>query len=77
MGDPANDLRWIRALSGSRKLTDGDFGAGTRVERTARMLGRSMTYTTEVVSFSPGSHVGMKTVSTSTSEEFICAIWSS
>jgi carbon monoxide dehydrogenase subunit G len=60
--DPANDLRWIRALSDSRRLTDGPLGPGTRVERTAKMMGRAMTYTTEVVEYDPGRHVGMKTV---------------
>lgn len=61
--DPANDLRWIRALSRAEKQGDGALGTGTRVERTAKMMGRAMTYTTEVVAFEPGSHLGMKTVS--------------
>ncbi|MGD9935765.1 MAG: SRPBCC family protein [Dehalococcoidia bacterium] len=61
--DPANDLRWIRALSHAEKQGDGAFGIGTRVERTAKMMGRPMTYTTEVVAFKPASHLGMKTVS--------------
>ena len=61
--DPANDLEWIRALSRSGKQGEDAFGMGTRVERTAKMMGRAMAYTTEVVAFEPGSHLGMKTVS--------------
>lgn len=60
--DPANDLQWIRALSRAEKQGDEAFGIGTRVERTAKMMGRAMTYTTEVVAFEPGHHLGMKTV---------------
>ena len=59
--DPANDLALIRALTSSEKLTDGPAGRGMRVKRVAKMMGRSMPYTTEVVEFEPLGMV-MKTV---------------
>ena len=59
--NPANDLRWIRALTSAERLTDGAFGKGTRVRRVARMLGREMTYTTEITSYEPGTTLAMKT----------------
>lgn len=59
--DPANDLRWIRALSASEKLTEGPPATGMRVRRTAKMLGRPMRYTTEVVELEPRRLV-MRTV---------------
>ena len=60
--DPANDLAWIRALSESTKQDDAPVAAGTRVRRTARMLGRSMPYTTEVTALDAGRSVSMRTV---------------
>lgn len=59
--DPANDLKWIRALSDSHRTGEVASGAGMRVSRTAKMLGRPMTYVTEVVEFEPRRMV-MKTV---------------
>ncbi len=50
--DPAHDLAWIRALTSSDLLTGYPIGEGTRVRRVAKMMGRSMTYTTEVVAAS-------------------------
>ena len=47
--DPANDLSWIRALTDCHRVGDINSGVGLRVSRTARMIGRSMTYVTEVV----------------------------
>ncbi len=61
--DPANDLRWIRALSSSEKLTDGPVGKGTRVRRVAKMMGRPIDYTTEITAYDPGAVLAMDTVS--------------
>jgi hypothetical protein len=47
--DPANDLGWIRALTDSHRVGDVASGAGLRVSRTAKMMGRPMTYVTEVL----------------------------
>jgi uncharacterized protein YndB with AHSA1/START domain len=62
VADPAHDLSWIRALTASTQLTEGEVGVGTRVERVARMLGRRMPYTTEITAFEPAAHVAMQTV---------------
>ncbi len=62
VSNPANDLRWIRALTSSERLDNGPIGQGMRVKRVARMMGRSMPYTTEVTSFTPGKQMVMKTV---------------
>jgi len=51
--DPANDLTWIRALTLSDLLTGYPIGQGTRVRRVARMMRRSMPYTTEIDAFAP------------------------
>jgi hypothetical protein len=62
MFDPANDCAWIRALDSSEKLTGGPVGVGTRVRRIAKMLGRPIDYTTEVVELEPSSILRMRTV---------------
>ena len=59
--DPANDLAWIRALTDSHRLGDATVGPGLRVSRTAKMMGRPMTYVTEVAEYAPTRMV-MKTV---------------
>lgn len=59
--DPAHDLAWIRALTSSDLLTGYPVGEGTRVRRVAKMIGRSMPYTTEVVTAS-GDEFRMRTV---------------
>jgi hypothetical protein len=51
--DSANDLSWIRALTSSDLLTGYPIGQGTRVRRVAKMMRRSMPYTTEIVEFAP------------------------
>jgi hypothetical protein len=60
--DPANDLRWIKALSGVRKLTDGPVGPGTRVERVASFLGRRIEYVNEITALEPGRRLEMRSV---------------
>ena len=61
--DSAHDLKWIRALTAAKPLSQGPFGIGTRVERKAKMMGRTMTYTTEVVGYEPQRLVERETVS--------------
>jgi uncharacterized protein YndB with AHSA1/START domain len=60
--DPANDARWIGALTSVRKLTDGPVGTGTRVERVAAFLGREMTYVNEIVEYEPPQRLAMRSV---------------
>src|SRR5258708_16265081 len=61
--DPTHDMIWIRALRRATPLADGTFGKGSRVERVASMMGREITYVTEVVGYEPGRLVHMATVS--------------
>jgi hypothetical protein len=60
--DPANDTRWITALSSVRTLTDGPFATGTRVERVASFLGKRIEYVNEVVGYEPGARLDMRSV---------------
>lgn len=60
--DPANDTRWIKALSSARTLTDGPVGPGTRVERVASFLGRRIEYVNEIEEYEPGRRLAMRSV---------------
>jgi uncharacterized protein YndB with AHSA1/START domain len=60
--DPANDRRWIGALSEVNKLTDGPVGPGTRVERVASFLGRRIVYVNEIVEHAPPERLAMRSV---------------
>ncbi|MEP7055481.1 MAG: SRPBCC family protein [Actinomycetota bacterium] len=44
MFDPVNDLLWTGGITSSRPAQAGPLVAGSRVERTARFLGRTFTY---------------------------------
>ena len=58
--DSANDPAWIGGVVESKALTDGPFGKGSKVGRTAKFLGRRMEYTTEVVEYEPPALVAMR-----------------
>jgi uncharacterized membrane protein len=60
--DPANDPRWIRALSSVEPLTPPPYGKGTRVRRVAKMAGRTIDYTTEITAYLPGQRNEMDTI---------------
>jgi uncharacterized protein YndB with AHSA1/START domain len=60
--DPANDTRWILTLDSARKLTDGEVGVGTRVERVASFLGKRIVYVNEVTEHSPPGRLVMRSV---------------
>ena len=60
--DPANDTRWIGALTSVRVLTDGPLGVGSRVERVASFLGKRIEYVNEVVEHRPGERLVMRSV---------------
>lgn len=60
--DPANDTLWIGALKSVRELTDGPFGVGTRVERTASFLGSKIEYVLEIAALDPGRRVQMRSI---------------
>jgi hypothetical protein len=60
--DPANDTRWIGALTSVRVLTDGPVGPGTQVERVASFLGRRIEYVNEITALEPGRRLAMRSV---------------
>ena len=60
--DPANDARWIGALTSVRVLTDGPVGPGTQVERVASFLGRRIEYVNEITELEPGRRLAMRSV---------------
>ena len=60
--DPANDRRWIGALTEVNVLTEGAVGPGTQVERIASFLGRRMVYVNEIVDYDPPRRLHMKSV---------------
>ncbi len=60
--DPANDERWIGALTEVNMLTEGPVGPGTRVERVAAFLGRRMRYVNEIVAHDPPARLEMRSV---------------
>jgi uncharacterized membrane protein len=61
--DPANDTRWIGGVDRVRRLDEGPIGVGSRVERSARFLGRRLDYVNDVVELEPGSRLRMRSVS--------------
>ena len=60
--DPANDHRWIGALSDVRVVSDGPVGPGTRVERVASFLGKRIEYVNEIVDYRPPERLAMRSV---------------
>jgi hypothetical protein len=62
MFDWRNDPEWIGALTGVELVTPEPFGAGSRVRRVARFLGRRMEYVNEVVELEPGRRLHMRSV---------------
>jgi hypothetical protein len=60
--DPANDARWIGALSSVRNLTDGPVAPGTQVERVANFLGKRIEYVNEITELEPGRRLAMRSV---------------
>jgi hypothetical protein len=59
MFDPRNDARWTSGVVAVRPLDEGRLRAGSRVERTARFLGRQFSYLYEVVAAEGDAHVEM------------------
>jgi uncharacterized membrane protein len=60
--DPANDQRWIGALSQVNVLTDGPVGTGTQVERIANFLGKKMVYVNEITAYEPPARLAMRSI---------------
>jgi len=62
LADPANDPKWIRALTRVEAVETGAIGVGSRVRREAKMLGRTIRWTTEITELDAGRRVAMRTV---------------
>lgn len=60
-GDPANAPSWYRRIDRAEWQTEPPIALGSRITFTARFLGRTLTYTYEVVEFTPGEQVAMRT----------------
>lgn len=62
MFDAARDPEWIGGARRAEVLGPLPYGAGTRVRREGAFLGRSFSWTTEVVEFLPDRAVRMRHV---------------
>lgn len=60
-GDPSNAPTWYRRIESAEWQTDPPIALGSQVTFRARFLGRELTYTYEVVEFTPGEQVSMRT----------------
>jgi hypothetical protein len=60
MFDPRNDAVWTTGIVACRPLTDGPLRRGTRVERTARFLGKQFDYEYEVTDADADRFVDMR-----------------
>jgi uncharacterized protein YndB with AHSA1/START domain len=56
-----HDVLWTSGLLEARRVTDGPWGVGTRIERVSKFLGRRMTYTIEIMAVEPDRRVEMTT----------------
>ena len=59
--DPANATRWYANITSSRPLEPGPVQLGSRIAFTAKVLGRTLEYTYEVVEYVPGERFVMRT----------------
>lgn len=60
-GDPSNAPTWYRRIASAEWQTDPPITLGSRITFRARFLGRDLVYTYEVVEYTPGSQVAMRT----------------
>lgn len=60
--DPTNDTRWIGGIKKVDWLTEPPLRVGSRIQRLAKFLGRSIDYVLEVADLTPGREVVMKSV---------------
>lgn len=60
--EPANDPVWIGGIYEANLLTGKPVGLGTRVQRLAKFMGRTIDYILEVTEFIPGRLMVMKSV---------------
>lgn len=60
-GDPSNAPTWYRRIASADWQTDPPMTLGSRITFRARFLGRDLVYTYEIVEYTPGSQVAMRT----------------
>lgn len=60
-GDPANAPTWYRRIDLAEWQTDPPIALGSRIGFRARFMGRTLEYTYEVVEYTPGEQVAMRT----------------
>ena len=60
-GDPSRAPRWYANIDSVEPRTAGPLGVGSRMDFVARFLGRRLAYTYEVVEFTPGERLVMRT----------------
>jgi Polyketide cyclase / dehydrase and lipid transport len=60
--EPGNDPRWITGMRSAAWLTEPPLREGTRVERTASFVGRTIEYVLEVVEHVPESRLRMNSI---------------
>lgn len=61
-GDPANAPEWYRRIESAAWQTEPPVRLGSRIRFRANFLGRTLDYTYEVVEYSPGEQIEMRTV---------------
>ncbi|MFE9325884.1 SRPBCC family protein [Nocardia sp. NPDC052278] len=61
-GDPTNAPRWYANIDRIEWQTEPPLRIGSRMEFVARFLGRQLVYTYEVVEYTPGERLVMRTV---------------
>ena len=61
VGDPSNAPSWYRRIDSADWQTDPPTMLGSLITFRARFLGRSLVYTYQVVEYTPGKRVAMRT----------------
>lgn len=61
-GDPANAPEWYRRIESAEWQTEPPLRLGSQIRFRATFLGRTLDYTYEVVEYSPGEQIAMRTV---------------
>jgi uncharacterized membrane protein len=61
VGDPSNAPEWYRRISTADWQTEPPTRLGSRIRFEARFLGRTLDYVYEIVEYSPGEQVVMRT----------------
>ena len=60
-GDPSNAPEWYQRIASAEWQTDPPITLGSRIRFDARFLGRHLAYTYEVIEYTPGEQVAMRT----------------